>query len=113
MSDHYILDEAGNPVAADLMTWARWFEDIAKRQLARTDLPDGGFVSTVFLGLDHGFGRGAPVLWESLAFDAEGSSCEETMRRYTSREEALMGHAEVVALFTDPAPPPEPSEEGG
>ena len=103
MSGHYVLDERGNAVAADMLTWARWFDNADNRQLARTDLPGGGFVSTVFLGLDHGGGGGPPVLWESLVFDAAGLSVEDTMRRYTSREDALAGHEEIVAALSGEA----------
>lgn len=100
MMDHWILDDDGNPIATDAMTWARWFQDTDARQVARTVLPDGGFVSTVFLGLDHGSGEGPPVVWESLAFNAAGLSDGDTMRRYTSREAALAGHAKIVEQLT-------------
>lgn len=53
-------------------------------------------VSTVFLVLDHNHsGGGAPVLWESMIF---GGPIDQDQRRYTSREEALAGHAELVTL---------------
>jgi len=51
-------------------------------------------ISTVFLGIDHSFGRGAPVLFETMTFapgDAEGQW------RYRTWQEAEAGHAAVVA----------------
>lgn len=90
---YYILDENGSPVAADLMTWARWFEN-GNRRLALDDLGARGAVSTVFLGTDHNFRRqGEPVLWESMIF---GGPLDQKQWRYTSRGRALRGHAALV-----------------
>lgn len=52
-------------------------------------------VSTVYLVLDHSFGDGPPVLWESMVF---GGPIDEDQRRYTSRADAVTGHAELVSL---------------
>jgi hypothetical protein len=77
----------------DVLIWAQWFET-ADRQIARTDVGEVK-VSTVFLGMDHGWGDGAPVLWETMLF---GGPEDQTLWRYSSRMEALAGHAEAVAL---------------
>jgi len=99
---NYILDDDGNPVpCSDLLTWAKWFEDDPARMVAKTKVGDQE-VSTVFLGLDHGWGTThLPVLWETLVFP----ECEEC-ERYTSRADALAGHTRHVAtlLAKDPTP---------
>src|SRR5262245_61047886 len=46
-------------------------------------------VSTVWLGLDHGWGRGAPIIFESLVC---GGLFDGTMRRYSTLEQARAGH---------------------
>jgi hypothetical protein len=52
-------------------------------------------VSTVFLVVDHNWsGEGPPVLWESMTF---GGPADGAQRRYTSRDAAVVGHAEQVA----------------
>lgn len=91
MSDRYILDEQGQPVEEpDLMTWADWME--------RGDVS----VSTLFLGLDHSFGGGPPVLWETMIFGGEHDQYQE---RYTSREDAIAGHRVACELaFGSPTP---------
>lgn len=92
----YTLDDEGRPVACpDSATWGRWMASVRDgRVVARTRCRDEASVSTVFLGLDHNFGDGGPpVLWESMAFDAG----DEDMDRYTSREDAVMGHEAMVA----------------
>lgn len=48
-------------------------------------------VSTVLLGLDHGFGRGLEI-FETMTFPDQ-SICE----RYATRADAERGHAVVVA----------------
>lgn len=95
---YYILDERGEPVPCpDLLTWARWFEVVHHRILTSTDV--GAFhVSTVFLGIDHAFHGGPPVLWETMIFGApKGHPLDGYQERYTSRGEAIEGHARAVA----------------
>lgn len=83
-------------------------------------LPDGSRLSTVWLGLDHGFG-GRPLIFETMRFAAEsvpvelpsggvvdahpdldfpdpfGAPGEMTNQlRYTTEEEALAAHHEIV-----------------
>jgi hypothetical protein len=106
----YILggDDGHTPAPCDLMAWARWFGR-ADRTVAFTQQGDV-FVSTVFLGLDHGFGRkGPPVLFETMTFrgtmtvDIGGSQREiqaasegdREMWRYSTWDDALAGHAAI------------------
>lgn len=65
-------------------------------------------VSTVWLGLDHGFGLHArPVIFETMVFSAdewhdterEPGLHEIDCRRYATEEEARAGHAEMVTLI--------------
>jgi hypothetical protein len=92
---HYILHH-GEPVAEpDLMRWARWFETHNdERVVARDELPGGVTVSTVFLALDHAFGYGQPVLYETMVF---GGALDEEQDRYHTRDEAEAGHAAMCA----------------
>lgn len=54
-------------------------------------------VSTVFLGLDHSFGEGPPVLFETMVF---GGKHNEEQWRYCTWDQAEVGHRQVVALVT-------------
>lgn len=93
---NYVLDSEGNAVAeSDFFAWGRWFEK-ANRHLAKDELPGGILVSTVFLAMDHNFaGKGDPILWETMIF---GGGPEDYQERYSTREEALAGHARALAL---------------
>jgi len=94
MQIKYILDANGDPVEAGLIEWASWYEE-ADRVIAKTDIRKNKKVSTVFLGLDYGFGNGKPVLWETmiLSDDADNGWTE----RYTSKADAIAGHNKIVS----------------
>lgn len=71
-------------------------------RVAETTVGAGAcWVSTVFLGLDHNFGSGEPLLFETMAFllDDDGAPHlgEPTrLRRYSSWADAELGHADLV-----------------
>ena len=93
MSNQYILVD-GKPVKEpDLLKWAAWF-GTAERTLAKIE-KDGVRVSTIFLGLDHSFSEGAPVLWETMIFGGEHDGYQG---RYTSAEQAVLGHHRACTL---------------
>jgi len=98
MSNKYILDAAGVPKPADLMTWAKWFEGNPDDRIIAQDQIGEVRVSTVFLGLDHQHGKGPPLLYETMIF---GGPHDEYQRRYTTRQQALEGHASAVQLVRE------------
>lgn len=90
----YTLDEAGDAVPEpDALAWGRWFET-ADRAVKRETIGDSK-ISTVFLGTDHGFGFGPPVLWETMIF---GGLHDGWSEHATSREGALTMHALAVRV---------------
>jgi hypothetical protein len=94
MSEKYILDANGNPVPEEnLLRWGKWFET-ADRTVAN-DTIGAVRVSTVFLGLDHAFGGGPPMLFETMIF---GGVHDEFQQRYSTREQAIAGHAQAIDL---------------
>ena len=95
MSDwprYYILS-GRLPVAVDMWTWARMYER-SDRKVADERIGNRIRVSTVFLGLDHNFRGGEPVLFETMIF---GGPLNGEMWRYCTYDEAERGHAEAVA----------------
>ncbi len=99
MSDlKYILDENKNCVPVDLMTWARYFES-ADRIVRKSDF-EGGHVSTVFLGLDHQYGDGPPLLFETMIF---GGPHDQWCERCSTWKEAEAQHEKaLLTLLADP-----------
>lgn len=92
MPYHPWYNRKGEPVSME--EGARLLSDIKERMVARTELPDGRVVSTVFLVLDHGHVRkGPPVLFETMVFNGDNS---EDSWRYCFESEALESHATIV-----------------
>jgi hypothetical protein len=89
---HYILNKDKIPVEVDLMTWAEWFGDPGRRRVALTRLGKTR-ISTVFLGLDHRFGPGEPLLFETMIFDTRWQGYQD---RYCTYQQALAGHRRAV-----------------
>lgn len=98
----YILDANNNPVPSTVEGWGEWSKNWARKVVGRTylnadwDNPAGEVnISTVFLGMDHGWGEGLPVLWETIIFEGEHDQYQE---RYTSLADAKAGHQKAIEL---------------
>ncbi len=96
MNDKYILDGKLPVIEPDLMKWAKWFETadrIVRKDTATVKLdgdPVGEVrVSTVFLGLDHSFGSGPPLLFETMVF---GGALDQEQDRCSTWEAAEKMH---------------------
>lgn len=89
----YILEKEIFKKVKNLKEFSAAF-DMKNRRIALDKFDKGTCVSTVFLALDHNFsGVGGPVLFETLAaYKGE----EYEMRRYSTVEQALTGHNEIV-----------------
>jgi hypothetical protein len=90
----YTLNPDGKPqLEPDLIKWASWMEGfdrvVCQEQIGASR------VSTVFLGLNHRFAPGPPVLWETMVFG--GPLDEEQDRCSGTREQAEAMHAAMVA----------------
>jgi hypothetical protein len=94
---YYVL-EGKTPVPVhDVLQWGRWFESTINRHVADDYVVDPQAhqvrVSTVFLGLDHSFGGGDPVLFETMIF---GGASDGYQERYTTWDAALARHQVLV-----------------
>lgn len=90
---YYRLLPDHSTAPCDLWTWAEEFES-RDREVAFDRVGDI-YVSTVFLGLDHAFGDGEPLLFETMIF---GGPLDEYTRRYATWEQAEEGHRATVCL---------------
>jgi len=94
---NFVLKGRKPKLEMDIVKWAKWYEK-ADRQVSRTKVNDGAYVSTVFLGLDHQFSAlGPPILFETMIF---GGKHDEYQERYSTWEEAEAGHKKAVKLAT-------------
>lgn len=100
MEDHlkttgkYILNGKIPQEETDLITWAKWMEKADKR-VNLTILPNGDQISTVFLGIDHNYFGGPPLLFETMIFGGEHDGYQE---RYSTLEQAEEGHQRAIEL---------------
>jgi len=92
MTDKYILIGREAVPCDDLYKWAAWFER-GNRRVAETSIGDVR-VSTVFLGMDHGWGDRV-MLFETMIF---GGEHDQEEWRYATFDEAEAGHTIAVNL---------------
>lgn len=90
MDKKYIL-KGKEVVECGLIEWATWRKK-ADRKVAKDTVGDSE-ISTVFSGVDHQFGVGPPVLFETLVFSG---SLDRKVVRYSTWEEAEAGHRAMV-----------------
>src|SRR3990167_790601 len=93
MTGTYILNGQTPEHIKDIVEWGRWFET-ADLTVAETKVGKVT-VSTVFLGLDHSFGGGTPILFETMILGGKEHGYQE---RYASLEESMIGHERAVVL---------------
>lgn len=60
------------------------------------------FISTVFLGVDHAYYGGPPILFETMVFRGH---LDERQWRYATWDEAVAGHARIVQAVRDGTDP--------
>lgn len=96
MSEHYVLNDDHSVREAELMEWVVAFNDMDRRRVALDKIGNAS-VSTVFLGLDHSFGDGPPLIFETLI---SGGEHDQEMWRYSTWDEAVAGHKAAVELVS-------------
>jgi hypothetical protein len=99
MSDCYQLD--GHEVVK-VATHAWRLEPAWQRRVGFDEIGDV-VVSTVFLGLDHGYGGGPPLIFETqiVASESRVRDLDQWQERYSTWEAAERGHAEAVRMVKE------------
>lgn len=89
--------EGRRVVPCDLMEWAMIIENKDKsRQIAKTDMPNGVWVSTVIMGFDQGWGEGPPILFETMIF---GGPHADATWRCSTYAQAEKQHQEALEML--------------
>lgn len=94
MSERYILKDKEPVECPSLIDWGKWMETPSNRVVKQENV-GRAHVSTVFLGLDHSFGRGPPVLFETMIF---GGKHDQYQDRCSCWDEAEEMHKKAVEL---------------
>jgi hypothetical protein len=85
---HRDLD--GNPIS--LRQWCVLFESTGR--IVAQDHVGEYYLSTVWLGIDHGFGDGPPLIYETMLF--KGTRNDVETYRYSTWTEAEQHHAKLL-----------------
>lgn len=93
MSKYYKLEGKKAVEITDPTQWALSF-DGKNRRVDKTVIGDVT-ISTVFLGLDHQWENGPPLIFETMIFGGEHDQYQD---RYSTWEEAETGHKHAVEL---------------
>lgn len=100
MIEYYDID--GEPITSD--EWRTLFEMPEYKVVARTET-ETYVLSTVWLGLDHQYGEGPPIIFETMVFSRSEWNDDERLGlhdfdcvRYSTQDEARAGHEEMVTL---------------
>jgi hypothetical protein len=88
------FDKKCDPIDTD--KWVKLFSDKSYQIIKQTQLHTGAHISTVWLGLTHGYGPNGPLIFETLITLRDE---EEEMYRYATEEEAIKHH-NVLADIT-------------
>ena len=87
-------DRQGRPIHNE-QEFLKKFADKKYRRVAFSELPGDVSISTVWLGINHQFGHGPPLIFETMIF---GGDLNESCWRYSTEEEAREGHEKAVEL---------------
>ncbi|HSV08577.1 MAG TPA: hypothetical protein VLI07_18820 [Candidatus Binatus sp.] len=85
LSEHF--DRDGEPIT--MRQWGMLAHD-RDYKVVKQEHVGPYFVSTVWLGLDHSFGRGPPIVFETMVFKEDRTDLE--CWRYATEAEAVEGH---------------------
>ena len=97
MGEYY--DKDGREMT--LVEWGQRFEKrgMDYKRVAETTLPDGRWVSTVWLGRNHQYDDGPPLIFETQVFHNKNDMGDLDCDRYSTLAEAETGHAAMVAKW--------------
>lgn len=95
MRDMYILKDGVPTPCDDVIAWGKWLTENRDTKRVAVDIIGETKISTVFLGLDHQWGDGPPLLYETMIF---GGPHDDWQERCSTREEALQMHERAKAL---------------
>lgn len=92
MSKTYHLRD-GTPT--DVTTWAKLQGDASYIQVETTNLPNGRWVSTIWLGIAEKEPEGSALIFETVVFNNETRTDVDSVRN-CSEAEARSAHASLV-----------------
>jgi len=99
---YYLLKDREVVDVKDVREWAKEWAKPTENDIGKTDIVLNEIeynVSTVFLGFEHGFSDGKPLVFETMIFSPEDKTLDEYQDRYTTYNDALIGHMKAIDLI--------------
>lgn len=96
-------DKNDQPIEGEdaCLVWAKQFEKDPEGRIVKQQTTWLGFwVSTVWLGLDHNFGHGKPLIYETMVF--RGICSDIDTKSYSTKKEAAAGHRQMFLKWSNP-----------
>lgn len=104
---HLFYGFDGEPITPEV--WQELMESPEQRVIAQ-QMIGTRFVSTVWMGTDMSFGSPVPLIYETMVFDQRRAvadtesadtinAIDDYTQRYPTREAAVIGHNETVAVL--------------
>jgi hypothetical protein len=90
----YFLNADKTYREADLIEWAEQLQNMDRH--VGNNMIEGHHVSTVWLGLEHGFMGGEPLVFETMIFSEHEPRTHIYLDRYSSWDKAVQGHEEAI-----------------
>jgi len=90
----YLLKDKNIIGTNNIYEWGKMFEDFKSRIIAQDNFREI-LISTVFLGINHGFDEEKPLLFETMIFGGKNDGYTD---RYNTYSEAEEGHKKAVEL---------------
>lgn len=96
MRENYVLDKNRNPVP---VTFDEWLHHPNKMQRVAASGVEGEiYVSTMFLGIDHRFDDGPPMIFETMIFGGPHDQWQERCSTWTEAEEMHKRACELAGI---------------
>lgn len=92
----HVYDRDGKPMT--MKQWERLTRDEYKR--VAYDTVGDVAISTIWLGIDHQFGEGPPLIFETMIFGID-SDLDQEQWRYSTEAEAIAGHKRAMEMVRD------------
>ena len=83
----------------NLLEWSELRDNKKYRIIAETTLPNGKWITTVWVGIRLNIAEGKPIIFETMVFPKHGVWDEIDMDIYSTLEKAKQGHKKMVNKY--------------
>lgn len=96
------FDRQGKPIKSR-EEFSKLFNDFKYKVVKQDKLPNGLFVSTVWLGINHNFvgPSDSPIIFETMVFDHSKKEdyIDMDRERYSTEKQAIAGHKRMMKKY--------------